>query len=80
NDPEHENQDDIFDTSNVSSDTDNSIEGLTDKPILPRQRRPLKHYDSNSRLPHFTTCEEFYHQQYIEALDIVLNMLRVRFT
>ncbi|CAF0953813.1 unnamed protein product [Adineta steineri] len=58
----------------------NDSEGLTEKPVLPRQRRPPKRYDSSSRVPDFTTCEEFYHRQYIEALDIVVNMLRVRFT
>ena len=58
----------------------NDSEGLTEKPVLPRQRRPPKHYELNSRVSNFTTCEEFYHQQYLEALHIVVNMLRVRFT
>ena len=58
----------------------NDSEGLTEKPVLPRQRRPPKRYELNSRVSTFTTCEEFYHHQYIEALHIVVNMLRVRFT
>ena len=53
---------------------------MREKPVLPRQRRPPKRYELNSRVSNFTTCEEFYHQQYIEALHIVVNMLRVRFT
>jgi hypothetical protein len=55
-------------------------EGLTEKPVLPRQRRPPKRYDSNSTLPNFTTCKEFYRQQYVKVLDIVVDMLRIRFT
>ena len=58
----------------------NDSKGLTEKPVLPRQRRASKRYELNSRVSNFTTCEEFYHQQYIEALHIVVNMLRVRFT
>ena len=58
----------------------NDSEGLTEKPVLPPQRRPPKRYELNSRVSNFTTCKEFYHQQYIEALHIVVNMLRVRFT
>ncbi|CAF3094244.1 unnamed protein product, partial [Rotaria sp. Silwood2] len=55
-------------------------EDLTDKPILPRHRRPPKRYDSNPAVVNFSSCEEFYRQQYIEALDIVVNMLKNRFT
>ncbi|CAF1413550.1 unnamed protein product, partial [Didymodactylos carnosus] len=58
----------------------NDSGGLTEKPVLSRQRRPPKRYESNSGIPDFNTCEEFYYQQYTEALDIVVNMLHVRFT
>ncbi|CAF3902876.1 unnamed protein product [Rotaria magnacalcarata] len=40
-------------------------ESLTDKPILARYRRPPK---------------QFYRQQYMESLEIVINMLQNRFT
>ncbi|CAF3419092.1 unnamed protein product [Rotaria sp. Silwood2] len=55
-------------------------EDLTDKPILPRHRRPPKRYDSNPAVVNFSSCGEFYRQQYIEALEIVVNMLKNRFT
>ena len=58
----------------------NDSESLTERPVLPRQRRPPKRYELNSRVSNFTTCEEFYHQQYIEALHIAVDMLLVRFT
>ncbi len=54
--------------------------GLTDKPVLPRQRRPPKRYQLNSTFPNITTCKEYYRQQYVKVLDIVVDMLRIRFT
>ena len=67
-------------STNLYNGVINDSEGLTEKPVLPRQLRPPKRYESNSRVSNITTCEEFYYQQYIEALHIVVNMLHVRFT
>ena len=58
----------------------NESKGLTDEPILSRYRKPPKRYDSNSIFVNFTSWEEFYRQQYIESLEIVVNMLQNRFT
>ncbi|CAF2205024.1 unnamed protein product [Rotaria magnacalcarata] len=55
-------------------------ESLTDKPILARHRRPPKRYQSNSDSVEFSSCEEFYRQQYMESLEIAVNMLQNRFT
>ncbi len=55
-------------------------EGLTEKPILPRRRHPPRRYASSSTPVDFTTCEQFYEKQYIEVLDIIIDMLQIRFT
>ncbi|CAM4816274.1 unnamed protein product [Rotaria magnacalcarata] len=55
-------------------------ESLTDKPILARHRRPSKRYQSSSDSVEFSSCEEFYRQQYMESLGTVVNMLQNRFT
>ncbi|CAF4869564.1 unnamed protein product, partial [Rotaria socialis] len=53
---------------------------LTDKLILARQRRPPKRYQSSSDSVEFSSYEEFYRQQYMKSLGIVVNMLQNRFT
>jgi len=53
---------------------------LTETPILPRQRRPPKRYQSSSIHVNFTNCEEFYQKQYFEVLDMIIDMLQIRFT
>ncbi|CAM4821133.1 unnamed protein product [Rotaria magnacalcarata] len=58
----------------------NESESLKDKPILTRHRRPPKSYQSSSDSVEFSSCEEFYRQQYMESLEIVVNMLQNRFT
>ncbi|CAF2110636.1 unnamed protein product, partial [Rotaria magnacalcarata] len=55
-------------------------ESLTDKPILARHRRPPKRYQSSSDSAEFSSYEEFYRQQYMESLEIAVNMLQNRFT
>ncbi|CAF1474812.1 unnamed protein product [Rotaria magnacalcarata] len=49
---------------------------LRDKPILARHRRPPKRYQSSSDSAEFSSYEEFYRQQYMESLGIVVNMLQ----
>ncbi|CAF4645010.1 unnamed protein product, partial [Rotaria socialis] len=53
---------------------------LTDKLILARHRRPPKRYQSSSDSVEFSSYEEFYRQQYMKSLGIVVNMLQNRFT
>ncbi|CAF3952268.1 unnamed protein product [Rotaria magnacalcarata] len=55
-------------------------ESLTDKPILERHRRPPKRYQSGSDSVEFSSYEQFYRQQYMESLEIAVNMLQNRFT
>ena len=52
---------------------------LTEKPVLPRQRRPPKRID-NGAAPHsFSNPESLYRQYYFEALDAVIQELKSRF-
>jgi hypothetical protein len=39
-------------------------------------------FDHNHKIKSvkFSSCEEFYRQQYMESLEIVVNMLQNRFT
>ncbi|CAF3991943.1 unnamed protein product [Rotaria sordida] len=55
-------------------------EGLTEKPILPRLRRPPGRYESNTILVNHASCEDFYQKQYVETLEMIINMLQTRFT
>ncbi|CAF1405413.1 unnamed protein product [Rotaria sordida] len=55
-------------------------EGLTEKPILPRRRRPPGRYESNTILVNHASCEDFYQKQYVETLEMIINMLQTRFT
>ncbi|CAF2118212.1 unnamed protein product [Rotaria magnacalcarata] len=55
-------------------------ERLTDKTILARHRRPPKRCQSSSDSAEFSSYEEFYRQQYMESLEIAVNMLQNRFT
>ncbi|CAF5226865.1 unnamed protein product, partial [Rotaria magnacalcarata] len=55
-------------------------ESLTDKSILARYRRPPKRCQSSSDSVKFSSFEEFYRQQYMESLEIAVNMLQNRST
>ncbi|CAF3885704.1 unnamed protein product, partial [Rotaria sp. Silwood1] len=55
-------------------------EGLTEKPTLPRLRRLPRRYESNTTLVNYASCEDFYQKQYVETLEIIINMLQTRFT
>ncbi|CAF1314913.1 unnamed protein product [Rotaria sordida] len=55
-------------------------EGLIEKLILPRLRRPARGYESNTIPVNYASCEDFYQKQYVETLEIIINMLQTRFT
>ncbi|CAF3799959.1 unnamed protein product [Rotaria sp. Silwood1] len=55
-------------------------EGLTEKPILPRLRRQPRRYESNIVPVNYASCEDFYQKQYVETLEITINVLQTRLT
>ena len=54
-------------------------ENITDKPVLPRQKRVPKRIDDGSSGHSFTCPEDYHRSQYFEAVDIILNELDSRF-
>ncbi|CAF3094996.1 unnamed protein product, partial [Rotaria sp. Silwood2] len=51
-------------------------EGLTEKPVLPRPRRPPQRFDSNINLVNYTSCNDFYMEIYVETLGSIISLLR----
>lgn len=54
-------------------------ENLTDIPTLPRQRNVSRRIDHGSNDHTFLSTEEYFRQQYFEALDILICQLDQRF-
>lgn len=54
-------------------------ENLTDMPTLPRQRKVSRRIDHGSIDHTFLSTEEYFRQQYFEALDITICQLDQRF-
>ena len=55
------------------------LENITDKPVLPRQKRVPRRIDDGSPGYSFTCPEDYHRSQYFEAIDIILNELDRRF-
>ena len=74
----------------LRSDTDfdifwTKVEGIresldVDEPTLPRKRKVPKRYDDGaSEGDHPRNCKDFYHKEYYEALDLIINSIKSRF-
>jgi hypothetical protein len=57
-----------------------SAKGLTSAPVLPRYRKPPKRPGEDAAQAHrFDTSEEYFRQQYFEAIDVLVQQLKDRF-
>ena len=57
-----------------------SAKGLTSAPVLPRYRTPPKRPGEDAAQAHrFDTSEEYFRQQYFEAIDVLVKQLKDRF-